>query len=64
MDKILDLLIFDLSDRLRIALILLLISVNYLAEFLVKRSVEKVYRRTASAEEAINKCEFITNTAW
>lgn len=55
MDKILDLLIFDLSDRLRIALILLLISVNYLAEFLVKRSVEKVYRRTASAEEAINK---------
>lgn len=54
MDKIFDFII-NMPNRLRLTLILLLITINYIAEFLVKRSVLKVYRRTESAEEAMHK---------
>lgn len=47
--------IFDLPDGLRFLLILFLIVINYGAEFLVKRSVSKVYLKTNSPEEAVNK---------
>ncbi|NLC54027.1 MAG: M48 family metalloprotease [Firmicutes bacterium] len=55
MDKFFRYIIFDMPNGLRLALILLLFLINYGAEFLIKRSVLKVYRKTESAEEAVNK---------
>lgn len=55
MNNILHFIIFTMPAWLRIALILFLISLNYGAEFLVERSIRKVYRQTESAEAAMNK---------
>ena len=47
--------IFNMPGWLRITLPLLFILINYGAAFLVKRSILKVYRRTGSVVEAMNK---------
>lgn len=54
-DNILYFFMFALPGWLRITIIVLLIIVNYGAEFLVKRSILKVYRKTESAEAAMNR---------
>lgn len=54
MERVFDF-IFDLPDWLTITSIVLLIMINYIAEFFVKRSIVKVYHKTASAEEAMDK---------
>ncbi|NLM38137.1 MAG: M48 family metalloprotease [Firmicutes bacterium] len=55
MDKLVSLIISGLPNGVRLSLVLFLIIINYGAEFLVKRAVLKVYHKTNSPEEAVNK---------
>lgn len=55
MEDFIRFIIIDMPNGLRFSLILFLILVNYGAELLVKRSILKVYRKTESAEEAMDK---------
>jgi STE24 endopeptidase len=47
--------IFDLPDWLTLTMVGLLIVINYIAEFMVKRAVLKVYSKTASPAKAMDK---------
>ncbi|NMB39191.1 MAG: hypothetical protein GX994_06415, partial [Firmicutes bacterium] len=54
MKRLLDA-VFIMPDWLRVILIVVLILINYIAEYYVKRSVSKVYDITKSPEKAMDK---------